>query len=147
MRSGVRQVHACNSFTTPVLSPWRSASMPRPCSIVSQALHSGVLLRQHEMLAELQARAAAGEDRGAVVEVVDRADVAAVGERGVIEQARAVGFLHRLQLVEQAGEQFALRDVAPLRSLQPLAGGVVAHVVRGDFDVEAARAAMPTGCR
>jgi hypothetical protein len=33
---------AVSCLTTPVLSPWRSASTPRPCNNVSQTLHRGV---------------------------------------------------------------------------------------------------------
>src|SRR5204862_7999137 len=71
-------------------------------------------LWQHEMLAELETRATAGEDRRAVVEVMDRANVAAVGQHCMIQERAAVGFFGRLQFIEQPGEQLALRHIATL---------------------------------
>ena len=67
---------------------------------------------------------------------MNRADVAAVDERGVVQEARAIGLFHRGEPVEQAGEQFALRGVTLLRGVHPLAGLVVAHVVWGDIDAQ-----------
>ena len=74
------------------------------------------VLRRDDVVAELDARAAAGEERGAVVEIVLGADVTAVGEGHVIEKATAIGFLGGLELVEEAGEQFALHEIALLRA-------------------------------
>mgnify|MGYP000881449315 CR=1 FL=1 len=83
-----------------------------------------------DVVAEVDACAAAGEERGAVVEVVLGADVAAVGEGHVIEKAAAIGFLRGLELVEESGEQLALRVGTPLPhadlgKLMPLFAGAL----------------------
>ena len=41
---------------------------------------------------------------------------------GVVEEARPVGFLPGLELVDQAGQQFAVDLVAHLRGLHAIAG-------------------------
>ena len=92
---------------------------------------------QHEMMAELEVRGTAGEERGAVVEVMDRADVAAVGKTSVIEEAAAVRFLRSFEFVDESGKQFALRRITFLRGFHAWTGGVVAHIVRRDFQIEA----------
>ena len=86
------------------------------------------------MLAELDPRAATSEDGGTVVEKVDGADVAAVGQAGVIKEAAAVGFLGGLELVDEPCQKLALRGIARLRGLHARAGGVVAHVVWGHLE-------------
>ena len=62
------------------------------------------VLRQDEVLAQLQAGSAAGEDGRAIGQVVDGADVRSEGYGGVVEETRSVGFLRGLELVDQAGQ-------------------------------------------
>ena len=112
------ECYAKTCVSGPVLSPWRSAFDAHAVQQAEPEIAQRRPLRHDEVLAELEARAAAGDDRRAVVERVARAEVAAVDERDVVEQARAVGFLGRLELVDQAGEQFALRGVAALRGVE-----------------------------
>ena len=60
-------------------------------------------LGHDEVLAELDACAAAGDEGGTVVEVVNAADVAAVAEAGVIKQATAIGLLAGFESVDEMG--------------------------------------------
>ena len=62
------------------------------------------VLRQDEMLAQFQVGSAAGENRWAIGQVVDGADVRSEGHGGVVEEARSVGFLCGLEFVDQAGQ-------------------------------------------
>src|SRR5438094_125602 len=59
------------------------------------------ITRQYQMLAELETRAAPREDHRAIVEIMDRANVAAVGQDGMIQERAAVGFGGGLKLVQQ----------------------------------------------
>ena len=56
------------------------------------------VFRHDAVVVELDARAAAREERGAVVEVVLRADVAALSERDVVEESGAVASSVALRL-------------------------------------------------
>ena len=107
---------------TPVLSPCRTALMPSPCSIVSHTLHTWRVLRQDEVLAQFQVGSAAGENGGAIGQVVDGADVGSEGHGGVVEEAGAVGFFRGLEFVDEAGQKFAVGLVAHLGGLHALAG-------------------------
>ena len=57
----------------------------------------------------------------------------------MVEEAAAIGFLSGFQFVDEAGEEFALGEVATLRSLELLTHGgvVVAHVMWRDFHANA----------
>ena len=92
-----------------------------------------------EVVAELDPGTAAGEERGAVVEVVLGADVAAVSKGDVVEQTRTIGFFGRFEFVDESGEQLALHEIALLRGGELFAHRrvVVTHVVRRDFDADA----------
>ena len=61
----------------------------------------GSVLGRDDTLAEFQPGPAAGEDGGAIAELVSGADVAAIGEGNVIEETRAVRFLRRLEFVDK----------------------------------------------
>ena len=99
----------------------------------------GSVLRGDDIVPKLQASTATRHEGGAVVQIMLGADVAAVGEGDVVEEAAAIGFLGGLQTVDEAGEEFALRKISALRGLEFLAhrGVVVAHVVRSDFYADA----------
>ncbi|MEK0445825.1 MAG: hypothetical protein RLZZ399_1146 [Verrucomicrobiota bacterium] len=95
------------------------------------------VLGEDKVLPEFEVGAAAGEKGGAIIEVMDAADVAAVGEGDVVEERGAIGFPGGLEFVEKSGEEFALGGVPFLGGLHALARAVVAHVMRADLEVEA----------
>lgn len=88
-------------------------------------------------MTELDPGAAAGDERGAIGKVVNRANVAAEDDSCVIEQAAAVGSGHGFQFVEQASVQLGVGGIPLLRGFHALAGVVVAHVVGGHLDADA----------
>lgn len=96
------------------------------------------LLGHDEVLAVLESAAAAGDDGGAVGEVMDGVDVAAQGQRGVVVEAGAVGLFGGFELVDEAGKELGLGAVAHLGDFAAGAVGVMAHVVGGDGGAEAA---------
>ncbi len=94
------------------------------------------VLWQDEMLSQFQIRSSTCNDGGAVGQVVNRADVRSESHGGVIKEARSAGFFRGLELVDEAGEQFAVDLVALLGSLHALARGVMAHIVSAGFEIE-----------
>ena len=91
-----------------------------------------------QVLAMFHARSTAGDEGGAVAEVVDALDVAPVAQRGVIKERAAIGFPRGFQFVDEVGQQFGLLFIAHLGHLLAGAAGVVAHVVAADGGPEAA---------
>ncbi len=98
---------------TPVLSPCRGTLTPDAAKQGEPRVAQRRVFRNDEVLPEFDARAASGEDRRAVIQIMHAADVAAKDEACVVKQASAVGFFGRFQLVDQTGEEFALNEIAP----------------------------------
>ena len=57
------------------------------------------VLRRDDVLSELDASTTASEERWAIIEIVLGADVTAIGERDVIKESAAIGFLGGFELV------------------------------------------------
>ena len=80
------------------------------------------ILWKNQMLAELEVGSTAGEDGGAIGQVMDGADVRTESHGSVVKQAGTISFFGGLELVDQAGKEFAVNLVALLGGFHTLTG-------------------------
>lgn len=96
-----------------------------------------LLVFEDEVTSVIDTGTAAGDDGGAVGEVVDGIDVAAVAKGDVIVKRTSVGFLGGFEAIDEVGEELGLFLVTELGDFLAGAVVVVAHVVAGDGGAEA----------
>lgn len=89
-------------------------------------------IAHHEVATVLHAGASAGEQRGAIREVVDGVDVTPEGDSGIVVEGRAIDLFGRFQLADEIGQQFGVSLIAVFGDILPISLHVVTHVVRGD---------------
>ena len=96
-------------------------------------------LRIDDMLAAVfESGSPTGHDGWAIRQVVNRIDITAERQGGVVKQRGAVCFFNALQSIDEMSKQFGLLCITIFRNDFASAIAVVAHVMRGDRRAHAA---------